>query len=190
MVRMYIKTEYKTLQNRMIVMNESGDNVFLIVGKWGRLADKLSVYAMDGKRIVEARQVILSVFPKFRIYQDGKKVGTIKKRAGWRGVDQPFFTVTRLNWVISGDYDKQIFVARRFGKKVLEIEKSISFSGEFYTLTFQNEKIAPVACLISQLLDHYDQEKIHAENPLRQQRYSLGFMSPIRMKVRKLLCSK
>ncbi|EXJ23492.1 hypothetical protein ADIAL_1104 [Alkalibacterium sp. AK22] len=190
MVRMYIKAEYKTQQNRMIVINESGDHVFLIVGKWGRLGDKLSVYAMDGKRIVEARQVMLSVFPKFRLYQNGRKMGTIKKRASWRGAGQPFFTVTGLNWIISGDYDKQVFIARQFGKKILEIEKSMTFTGEFYTLTFQNERMAPVACLISQLLDHYDQNKMHAENPLKQQRYSLSFMYPIRVKIKKLLCSK
>ncbi|PRY83662.1 LURP-one-related/scramblase family protein [Alkalibacterium olivapovliticus] len=190
MVRLFIKKEYETIQDRMIVTTESGDKLYLIVGKWGRLGDKLSVYSMDGKRIVEARQVVLSVFPKFRLYQDGIKIGTIKKRPGLQGLKNPYFTVTRLNWMITGDYDKQIFTVRRFTKKILTIEKSVSFTGEFYILNFENETIAPVACLISQLLDHYEQSKENTWNDMKQEKYSLSFMHPVLMKLKKLIWTK
>ncbi|MCC5894222.1 MAG: hypothetical protein JJU16_02040 [Alkalibacterium sp.] len=190
MVRLFIKKEYQTIQDRMLVTSESGEKLYLIVGKWGRMGDKLSVYSMDGKRIVEARQVVLSVFPKFRLYQDGNKIGTIRKRSGLQGIRKPHFTVSRLNWVITGDYDNQVFTVRRFAKKILTIEKSVSFTGEFYILTFDNEKIAPVACLISQLLDHYEQNKETVWNELKQEKYSLSFMHPVWMRLKKAIWSK
>lgn len=189
MVRLFVNKEYQTLQDRMIVKDTAGEKIYLIVGKWGRLGDRLTVYSMDGKRIVEARQVKLSVFPKFRLFQDGKKIGTIKKRQGLRGMAHPYFTVTRLNWIITGDYDKQIFSVKRFGKQILSIEKCVSFTGEFYILDFQNEKIAPVACLISQLLDHYGQNKSTVWNDMKQQKYSLSFMQPVWLRVKRLLWS-
>lgn len=189
MVRLFIKKEYETIQDRMIVTSDSGEKLYLIVGKWGRLGDKLSVYSMNGKRIVEARQVVLSVFPKFRIYQDGNKIGTIKKRPGLQGLRKPYFTVTRLNWVITGDYDEQIFTVRRFTKNILTIEKHVSFTGEFSILTFENQNIAPVACLISQLLDHYGQDKAPLWNDLKQEKYSLSFMHPVWMKLIKAIWS-
>lgn len=190
MVRLYIKTEYETIQDRMIVTTESGDKLYLIVGKWGRMGDKLSLYSMDGKRIVEAKQVILSVFPKFRLYQDGNKIGTIKKRPGLLGVNKPYFYISRLNWAISCNYDQQVFTVRRFAKKILSIEKMVSFTGDCYILTFDNEKIAPVACLISQLLDHYEQDKESIWDDLKQEKYSLSFMHPIWMKIKKVIWSK
>lgn len=189
MVRLFIKTEYTTIQDRMIVTTESGEKLYLIVGKWGRMGDKLSVYSMDGKRLVEAKQVLLSVFPKFRLYQDGVKIGTIKKRPGLQGLKKPYFTVTRLNWVITGDYDEQIFHVRRLAKKILTIEKSVTFIGDFYILTFDNEKIAPVACLISQLLDHYGQNKESVWNEMKQEKYSLSFLNPVWMKLKRLIWS-
>lgn len=190
MVRLFIKKEYETIQDRMIVTSESAEKLYLIVGKWGRLGDNLSVYSMDGKRIVEARQVVLSVFPKFRLYQDGNKIGTIKKRPGLQGLKKPYFTISQLNWVITGDYDEQVFTVRHFAKKILTIEKSVSYTGEFYILTFPNENIAPVACLISQLLDHYEQNKESLWNDMKQEKYSLGFMNAVWMKLKKVIWSK
>lgn len=190
MTRLFIHKEYASLQDKMIVKNEQGQEVYLIVGKWGRLGDKLTIYTLDGRRLVEAKQVVLSLFPKFRLYQDGKKIGSLKKRPGLKGIKKPFFTVTRLNWTITGDYDKQIFTVRRFGRRILTIQKTMSYSGEQYMLTFQNERLAPVACVVAPLLDHYDKNNDPLLQEIKQQRYSLGFLRPVFIKLRKIIFSR
>lgn len=190
MTRLFIHKDYLSLQDRMIVKNEQGQEVYLIVGKWGRLGDKLTIYTIDGRRLVEAKQVLLSVFPKFRLYQDGKKIGSLKKRPGLSGIKKPYFTVTRLNWIIGGDYDRQIFTVRRFGRKILTIHKTMSYSGEQYILNFQNDKLAPVACVVAPLLDHYDKNNEPLFKEIRQQKYSLSFLHPVFMKLKKLILSR
>lgn len=190
MTRLFIHKEYQSLQDRMIVKNEKGQEVYLIIGKWGRLGDKLAIYTIDGRQLVEAKQVILSVFPKFRLYQDGKKIGSLKKRPGLTGIKKPFFTVTRLNWVISGDYDKQTFTVRRFGRKILTIQKIVAFSGEQYVLNIQNNRLEPIACVIAPLLDHYDKNNESLFKEIRQNRYSLSFLHPVFMKLKKIIFSR
>lgn len=190
MTRLFIHKDYLSMQDRMIVKNEQGQEVYLLVGKWGRLGDKLTIYTIDGRRLVEAKQVLLSVFPKFRLYQDGKKIGSLKKRPGLSGIKKPYFTLTRLNWLISGDFDSQTFTVRRFGKKILTVQKATSYTGEQYVLTFQNDRLAPVACVVAPLLDHYDKNNESLFKEIKQQRYSLGFLRPVFIKLRKIIFSR
>lgn len=190
MAHLFIHKEYTSLQDRMIVKDEQGQEVYLIVGKWGRLGDKLTIYTLDGKRLAEAKQVILSIYPKFRLYYEGEKIGSLKKRPGLLGIKKPYFTVSRLGWMISGDYDKQLFTVRRFGKVILTIQKTMSYSGEQYILTYQKNSLAPIACIVAPLLDHYDKNNDPLLQEIKQQRYSLGFLRPVFIKLRKIIFSK
>ncbi|MER2064566.1 MAG: hypothetical protein ABS873_07920, partial [Alkalibacterium sp.] len=159
-------------------------------GNGGRLADKLSVFSMDGTRLLDIRQVTLSIFPKFYFYHDSEKIGTLKKRPGLRGIKNPFFTLTRLNWVITGDYEKKRFTVRHLGKKIGTIDKNISYMGEFYTVNSFSEEEAPIACAVTVLLDHYAENKELGWKRRQQQKYSLGFMHPIWMRVKQKLIQK
>lgn len=190
MVRLYIKQEFMSKQDRLIVSDPKGQEVYLIVGKWGRLADKLSVFAIDGSRLLDVRQVTLSVFPKFQFYVDAEKIGSLKKRPGIRGIKNPFFTLTGLNWVITGDYEKKRFTIRHLGKKIGTIDKNISYLGEFYTVNLVNEEDEPVACAVTVLLDHYAENKELVWKRRQQQKYSLGFMHPIWMRLKQRLLQK
>ncbi|MDZ7834051.1 MAG: hypothetical protein U5K84_00550 [Alkalibacterium sp.] len=177
-------------QDRMIVKDITGREVYLIVGKWGRVGDKLSVFRLDGTRVLDVRQVILSLFPKFRLYKDGHKIGSLKKRPGLKGIKNPFFTLTRLNWIITGDFEKKQFTVRRFGKKIGTIDKNISYMGEFYSIDFINEQDAPIACAVAVLLDHYAENREPVWKKYRQEKYSLGFMHPVWMKIKRRLFRK
>lgn len=185
MVRLIINQEYMSLQNRMIVKDSSGNEVFLIVGKWGRLGDKMTVYSMNGERLVEAKQTILSLFPKFTLHKDGKYIGAIKKRPGLRGIKKPSIYVSRLNWIVHGDYDKHHFTIKHFTKQIMFIEKTVSSLGDFYILSIENEEYASLACVIAVLLDHYVQKKETLWETYKQEKYSLGFLYPIWMKFKR-----
>lgn len=190
MVRLFIKQEYMAKQDRLIVTDTMGQEVFLIVGKWGRVGDKLSVFAMNGDRLLDVKQVVLSLFPKFRLFKDGKKIGSLKKRPGLKGIKNPFFTITRLNWIITGNYDKQQFTIRRFGKKIGTVDKNVTYMGEFYVVEFFKEQDAPIVCAVAVLLDHYAENREPIWKKYQQEKYSLGFMHPVWMKVKRKLLQR
>lgn len=172
-------------QDRLIVSDSTGQELFLIVGRWGRFADKLSVFSIDGSRLLDIRQATLSFFPKFYFYIDAKKMGTLKKRPGIQGIKNPFFTFTGLNWVITGDFIKKHFTIKHFNKTIGTIIKHVSYMGELYIVDFDSEEYIPVACGLAILLDHYAQSKKPMRKRWQQQTYSLGFMHPIWMKLKR-----
>lgn len=184
MVRLFVKKELMSKQDRLIVSDSTGQEIFLIVGRWGRLADKISVFSIDGKRLLDIRQVTLSIFPKFHFYVDAEKIGSLKKRPGFRGLKNTFFTFSGLNWVITGDFDKKHFTVRHFDKNIGSIVKYVSYMGEFYIVDFNREEDMPIACGVAVLLDHYAQSKKPLWKRRQQQKYSLGFMHPIWMKIK------
>ncbi|OJF95935.1 LURP-one-related/scramblase family protein [Alkalibacterium sp. 20] len=190
MVRLFIKQEYRSNQNRLIVTDTKGQEVFLIVGKWGRVGNKLSVFSLAGERLIDVQQVILSLFPKFRLYKDGRKIGSLKKRPGLRGIKNPFFTITRLNWIITANYEKQQFTVRRFGKKIGTIDKSVTYMGDLYCVDFIKEQDIPVALAIAVLLDHYAENKSTVLKKYQQEKYSLSFMHTIWIKFKRKLWQK
>lgn len=179
MVRLFIKEEYISMQNRMIVKNESGQDTYLIVGKWGRAKDSLSIYTLDGRRLAEAKQKKLSVFPTFDLLVEDTKIASIKKRPGLRGIKDPYFTVSKLNWLVTGDFIEQHYTVRHNTQTVMKLDKNYSFIGDFYALQIEEEGLAPICCLLAVVVDHYSPKKGSIWQQFTQKQASLGFMHPM-----------
>lgn len=179
-----------SMQNRMIVKDESGQDRYLIVGKWGRAGDALSIYSLDGTRLAEAKQKKLSVFPTFDLKVNDKKIASIKKRPGLRGIKQPYFTVSKLNWLITGNFVEQRYSVTHNTKVVMRLEKSYSFIGDFYSLQIEKEDWAPICCLISVVVDHYSPNKGSLWQQFTQRQASLGFLHPMILKKSSVTPSK
>lgn len=190
-VRLFIKEEYMSIQNRMLVKNEEGRDTYLIVGKWGRVGDSLSIYTMDGDRLVEAKQQKLSIFPKFDLLIDGEKICSVKKHPGLLGIKNPYFTVSKLQWLITGDFLAQRYTVRNKSKVIMELEKNCSFMGNFFSLTISNDEVAPLCCILAVIVDHYSPNKESVFEEFKQKQYSLGFLHPILLELpRKSIHSK
>lgn len=185
MVRLFIKEEYMSMQDRMIVKTESGQDIYLIVGKWGRKGDALSLYTMDGERLVEARQRKLSLFPKFDLFVDGQKRATIKKHPGLRGIKQPYFTISKLHWLITGDFLEQKYSIRRYTQLIMKLEKNYSFIGDFYSLNIYKEEVAPICCVLAVIVDHLSPNKDTLWQHVKHKQYSLGFVHSFILKYQK-----
>jgi uncharacterized protein YxjI len=179
MVRLFIKEEYMSMQNRMIVKDESGKDTYLIVGKWGRAGDALSIYSLDGTRLAEAKQKKLSLFPTFDLKVNGEKVASIKKRPGLHGIKQPYFTVSKLHWLVTGNFTEQRYSVTHHSKIVMRVEKNYSFIGDFYALRIEKEEMAPICCLLAVIIDHYSPNKETLWQQFTQKQASLGFLHPI-----------
>lgn len=178
MVRLYINDAYMSMQNRMIVKTPSGKDKYLIVGKWGRARDALSLYAMNGERLVEARQTVLSIFPKFDFYVDDQKLGTVKKIPGFQGLKQPYYLVSHLNWLVSGNFVERQYIVSHHKEVIMRVEKHYSFQGDFYVLEIEKEEYAPICCVLAVIIDHYSSEKDSIWQQYKKEKYSLGFMHP------------
>lgn len=175
MIRLFMKQEYVSMQDRIIVKNEQGEDIYLIAGRWGRVGDALTLYSMSGDIIAEAKQTFLSVFPKFDLYYDGDKIASVVKRPG---LQNPYFTVSKLNWIISGNFKEKRYTIRHHTKLVMRLEKMYAYTGDFYNLTIMKNEDAAVCCLLSVIVDHYSPRRSGKSLLQMQDRYSFGFYQP------------
>ncbi|WP_080147195.1 LURP-one-related/scramblase family protein [Marinilactibacillus piezotolerans] len=178
MVRLFINHAYMSMQNRMIVKSASGKDTYLIVGKWGRARDALSLYSMDGDRLVEAKQTLLSVFPKFDFYTDEHKIASVKKIPGLQGLKKPYYIVSHLDWIVTGDFIERQFTVKHHSQVIMRVEKHYSFQGDFYSLNIEREEYAPICCLLSVIIDHYSSDRETLWQQYKKEKYSLSFMHP------------
>ena len=176
MVRLFMKQEFVSVQNRIIVKNESGDDIYLIVGKWGRLGDTLSLYDMSGNLLVEAKQTLLSVFPTFDLYIKGKKIGTLVKRPGIR---QPYYRIKKLDWRVTGNFLAQQYTIREKTKTIMEFTKTSSYTEDFYSLKISEKRDAPLCCVLAVIIDHYSFNRKKEKDGLRIKAHELGFHQPL-----------
>lgn len=176
MVRLFMKQEFVSMQDRIIVKSEKGKDVYLIVGKWGRRGDVLNLYNMSGELLVESKQTLLSVFPTFDLYVKGKKIGTMVKR---KGVRRPYYRIKKMNWLVTGNFLAQRYTIREKTDVIMKFEKSSSFTGDFYSLNIKDEKNAALCCLLAVIIDHYSIDKKPTFGDLRLSGHSLGFYQPL-----------
>lgn len=151
MIHLYMKQDHLSQKNSLMVTDEAGKNLYLIVGKWGRIGDGFSLYTMDGTLLVEVKQTTLSLFPKFNLFVAGHKIATIKKCRGFTG---PYFKVSHLNWVVKGDFDNNRYWIKHRKLTIMEMEKTYLAFSDFYNLSVDQQKNVPICLCIAVIVDH------------------------------------
>lgn len=156
MVRLYMKEEFVSKQEKIIVKNHAGEDIFLAVGTWGRVGDSISLYAMNGSLLVKVKQVTLSLMPRFDLYVRDEKIGTITKHVAF---SKTYFKISKLNWIISGDFEHARYQVRQHAKTIMEMEKNCFARGDFYTLTIPEPHHAPICVVVALIVDHYARKR-------------------------------
>lgn len=151
MVLLYMRQEYVSSHEKILVKNEQGKDIYLISGKWGRVGDKLSLYSIDGTLLVEVKQTVLSLFPKFDIYIQGKKAGSITKHRNLRNV---YFKVTPLDWIVTGDFYNHDYTVRCKGQLIMQMNKAYTSFGDYYTLLIPEAQNAPICLCLALIVDN------------------------------------
>lgn len=151
MVLLYMKQKYVSKQEKILVKNEQGKDMYLISGRWGRVGDKISLYAIDGTLLVEFKQTVLSLFPKFDIYIQDKKIGSIVKH---RTLKTVYFKVTPLNWIVTGDFYNHHYFVRCENQLVMELDKTYISIGDYYRLSISEAQYAPICLCIALIVDN------------------------------------
>ena len=131
MIHLYMKQDYLSIKHNISVTDEIGKDRYLIVGKWGRVGDGFSLYDMNGDLIIEVKQTLLSLFPKFDLIVAGSKIASIKK---YRGIKGPYFKVSQLKWVVRGDFENNPTLYFYFEKTFLNKSRILFFYFNLYCI--------------------------------------------------------
>lgn len=172
MVLLYMKQEYVSKQEKILVKNEQGKDVYLVSGKWGRIGDSISLYAMDGTLLVEFKQTVLSLFPKFDIYVQNKKIGSIAKH---RTLKMVYFKITPLNWVVTGDFYNHHYFVRCEDQLIMELDKAYTSFGDYYRLSVPEAQHAPICLCIALIVDNLTLTRLPKPTPRKVSRALQSF---------------
>lgn len=178
MIRLLVK-ENKMDKHRLTVRDDSGQILFLIEGRWGRKNDIINLFDIHGDLILQAKQINLSPFFQFELFQARKKIGTIRKHPGFFGLRDAFFTIQPQNWLIKGDFEELYFEVFKEEKMIMTATKMISNANFLFSLYIKQDEDFALASLVTVLLDHYSREKDAIDNfeELEQNGYNLGFLN-------------
>lgn len=151
MIHLYMKQQFVSMQERIIIKDESGKDCYLLIGKWGNVGDGLYLYKIDGTLVAEAKQTLLSILPKFDLYLADQNVGSLSKHYGSK---MPFFKVSKLHWLVTGDFYNHHYQIKKGHQLIMTMEKSYLPTGDFYALSIEDPKDAAICLCIAVILDH------------------------------------
>lgn len=178
MIRLFIK-ENKGNSQHLTVRDDTGQILFLIEGYWGRKNDLINLFSLHGDLILQAKQINLSPFFQFELFQAKEKIGTIRKHPGFFGLRDAFFTIQPQNWLIKGDFEELYFEVFKEAKMIMTATKMISNANYLFSLNIKKDENLALASLVTVLLDHYSREKGTTDSyeELEQNGYNLGFLN-------------
>lgn len=165
----------------MSVRDHRGQIIYIIEGRWGRKNDQMSIYTINGERLMTMKQLKLSPIPVFELFEANEKTGTMRKHPGLFGLRDSYFTLHPQNWVITGDFEELYFTTHKDNELIMECEKDLSNGVTVYELVVKYEEDAVLSALITTLFDHYSRRKVdEKESDYRSDvNYKLGFFNPL-----------
>lgn len=154
-----------TDESTTIIHDQSNNACYLVTGKWGLRHDALSLYTMQGQLLAEVKQLALGLMPKFALYQNQQRVGTIGKTLGF--VSEVVY-IHGLNWVIVGNALTNHYRVFRNTQQVFQMLPDESSGGYYLTITVDQEADEPLAILVAYVLNHWAHRKIKTPQKVRQ----------------------
>ncbi|WP_267201299.1 LURP-one-related/scramblase family protein [Limosilactobacillus kribbianus] len=152
MRKLYLRDHATDLHGTTVIRDHQGRSCYLLVGKWGMRLDVLSLYAISGELLAEVKQQSLGLLPKFSLYVNREKVGTVGKSLGF--VRQVIY-IRGLNWIIVGSPLAGRYRVFQGSHKVFSIQPVELTSNYYHELTVEHQEEEPLAILIASVLDHW-----------------------------------
>lgn len=150
-----------------VIHDENGRQCYLLTGKWGLRHDALSLYTMSGELLAEVRQLSLGLMPKFALYQNHQRVGTVGKSLGFF---KEIVYIQGISWLIVGNGINNHY---RFlqGRRLVATMAPVDKTGfNVLELAVNNKADEPLAILVATILNHWSHNsgKIPLINRFRQ----------------------
>jgi uncharacterized protein YxjI len=155
-----------------IVRDGHNQSHYLLVGRWGRRQDALSLYAIHGELLAEIKQTSLGLLPKFDLYYNRQNVGSISKTLGfWHEM----IFVRKLRWIIMGSLNSESYRIYHGTELVMTMRPVVTSNGEAFELAITDESTEPLCICIAAILDHWQKPTNRERSRLPKSGYSVTF---------------
>ncbi len=149
-MKLYIKEKVFSWGDKFTVMDQMGNDKYIVEGEvlsWGK---KLHVYDMAGKEIAFIKQEVMSFLPRYYVFCDGKEVAEIKKEFSFFF---PRYSIEGLGWEIEGRFMLHEYEITQNGRTIVSINKEWMTWGDSYELDIVNPADEIVALAVVLTID-------------------------------------
>jgi len=152
MAEYFIQQKALSSNARTLVQDNSGKNLFLLVGRWGRRNDSVTLYDLSGNLLGKIKQTSVLSGRRFVLFKKNIKVATMRKLPTFK---EEWYFVSRLNWLAQGNFSEHRYVIKHGQTLIMEMLGAHIFKGGFYSLVIPDDENAPLAILIAAVLDYW-----------------------------------
>lgn len=157
----YIDAQSLKDSGMSVVKDSNSKPVYILTGRHGIANDGFTLHSIAGAELGDIRQKTVGIFPRYDLYVDRQKVGSVKKMAGvWR----EFIFVAGLNWMIIGNLLANQYHIYHGVKSITTIAEAGTASNTVFKLDIPREEDVVAGLLLAAILDHWRQ--VHNANPL------------------------
>ncbi|VDG23338.1 LURP-one-related/scramblase family protein [Lactiplantibacillus mudanjiangensis] len=155
-----------------IVRDAHNQSHYLLVGRWGRRQDALSLYAIQGELLAEIKQTTLGLLPKFDLYYNRQNVGSISKTLGfWHEM----IYVRKLRWFVIGSLNTESYRIYHGTELVMSMQPVTTTNGEAFELVISDPTTEPLCICIAAILDHWQKPTNRRQQRLPESGYNVTF---------------
>jgi len=132
------------------IYNESGEPVYSVKGKlaWGHC---LRIYDCGGTHVGTVREKVLSLLPRFEIYQGDQMIGSVRKELT---LIRPKFNIDYNGWKVNGNWMEWDYtVTNPSGQTVAVISKELLRLTDTYVLDIADPQNALDVLMLALALD-------------------------------------
>lgn len=155
---LYIGQNSLAAKGASVIRDVDHRSIYLLIGKWGRRQDALSLYRISGDLIAELRQTTLGIRPQFDIYQHNQKIGSLSRHIG---LFNEMIYISSLHWLVVGNFHSGNYRVYHGTSLVMESHRQ----DDQRILTVTAEKDEPVCICIAATLDHWAHRRSMIRSP-------------------------
>ena len=139
-MKLILKQKMFSLLDSFDVYGEDGSIAYKVKGELA-LAHKLKIYSPQGNELGEVNQKIISITPTFELYENGKKIGSIKKQL--LKLFGSAYSIDALGWTAKGNFTERNYsIHDSNGNLVATIKKQLLNLTDTYVLDVANPQHA------------------------------------------------
>lgn len=133
------------------VTDQYRDTKYLIVGKWGLIADTFSIYSISGEVVATVRQQSLGMTPKFDLYYLDQFVGSSVIHFT---IHYTTIFINGVNWLVTGNQDKQTYRVMHGRTRIATIKSYSQSDQVIRIMDVNNTNHEPLVLAIASIFNH------------------------------------
>ena len=147
-MKLYMKEKVFTLSDKFFVMDEEGNEKYIVEGEFLSLGKRLHIYDLQGAEVAFIKQELLTFLPRFTVSVDGAEAAQVKREFS---LFLPRYTIEGLGWEIEGSFWEHDYQITRQGSPIVTIQKEWMTWGDSYELDITNpaDEITALAVVLT-----------------------------------------